>query len=114
MIRMRNVLNQNLPVILLVLFDVLINNMHKQYSGFALEFKSPKGTGVISPQQLKMKQTYEQNGFKTLISNDYNECISQIIEYMIETRVRCATCTGKFKSVASLCSHTTKFHRAND
>ena len=92
-------------------FDILISNMHKQYSGFAIELKSPKGTGVISPQQLKMKRTYEQNGFKTLVSNDYNECITQIIEYMFETRVRCAICTGKYKSVKSLASHMTNFHR---
>ena len=29
--------------------DLIINNFHKCYSGFAIEMKSPKGNGVLSP-----------------------------------------------------------------
>ena len=31
--------------------DLIINNLHKHYSGFAIEMKSPKGNGVLSPDQ---------------------------------------------------------------
>ena len=31
--------------------DLIINNLHKRYSGFAIEMKSPKGNGVLSPDQ---------------------------------------------------------------
>ena len=34
--------------------DLIINNLHKHYTGFAIEFKSPKGNGVLSPDQSMM------------------------------------------------------------
>ena len=57
--------------------DLIINNLHKHYTGFCIEFKSPKGNGVLSPDQ--MLQQYQNNGFKTLVSNDYDHIIEQII-----------------------------------
>ena len=50
--------------------DLIINNLHKHYTGFAIEFKSPKGNGVLSPDQSMMLRQYENSGFKTLVSND--------------------------------------------
>ena len=34
--------------------DLIINNLHKHYTGFEIEFKSPKGNGVLSPDQSMM------------------------------------------------------------
>ena len=34
--------------------DLIINNLHKRYSGFAIEMKTPKGNGVLSPDQSMM------------------------------------------------------------
>ena len=34
--------------------DLIINNLHKRYTGFAIKFKSPKGNGVLSPDQSMM------------------------------------------------------------
>ena len=31
--------------------DLIINNLHKHYTGFCIEVKSPKGNGVLSPDQ---------------------------------------------------------------
>ena len=31
--------------------DLIINNLRKHYTGFAIEFKSPKGNGVLSSHQ---------------------------------------------------------------
>ena len=31
--------------------DLIINNLHKYYTGVCIEFKSPKGNGVLSPDQ---------------------------------------------------------------
>ena len=44
--------------------DLIINNLHKHYSGFAIEFKSPKGNGVLSPDQSMILLQYQNNGFK--------------------------------------------------
>ena len=39
--------------------DLIINNLHKHYSGFAIEMKSPKGNGVLSPDQSMILQQYQ-------------------------------------------------------
>ena len=39
--------------------DLIIKNLHKHYTGFAIEFKSPKGNGVLSPDQSMMLRQYE-------------------------------------------------------
>ena len=59
--------------------DLIINNLHKCYTGFALEFKNPK-IGALSYDQSKMLRQYENNGFKTLVSNDYDNIIEQLIK----------------------------------
>lgn len=91
--------------------DIIINNLHKNYNGFAIELKSPRGTGVISEAQKLMREKYNLNGFKTLISNSYNECLYQIIEYMRETRIKCIHCKNKFKNKHTLNNHLKFFHK---
>ena len=59
--------------------DLIINNLHKHYIGFCIGFKSPKGNGVLSPDQSMILLQYQNNGFKTLVSNDYDHIIEQII-----------------------------------
>jgi prophage antirepressor-like protein len=78
--------------------DLKINNLHKDYRGFILEFKNPNGLGKLSANQCTMIKKYKRNGFKTLVSNNYDECIIQIHEYMKNTRIQCDHCSGKFKS----------------
>ena len=34
--------------------DLIINNLHKYYTGFAIEFKNPEGIGVLSYDQFNM------------------------------------------------------------
>ena len=63
--------------------DLIINNLHKHYTGFCIEFKNPKGNGVLSPDQSMMLCQYQSNGIKTLVSNDYDHIIEQIIEYLL-------------------------------
>ena len=69
--------------------DLIINNLHKRYSGFAIEMKCPKGNGVLSPDQSMMLRQYQNNGFKTLLSNNYDQIIKQIIEYFRDVRILC-------------------------
>ena len=39
--------------------DLIIHNLNKHFTGFCIEFKSPKGNGVLSPDQSMMLQQYE-------------------------------------------------------
>ena len=91
--------------------DLIINNLHKRYSGFAIEMKSPKGNGVLSPDQSIMLQQYQSNGFKTLVSNDYDHIIEQIIEYFRDVRILCSHCPRRFISSQSLRNHINGFHK---
>ena len=91
--------------------DLIINNLHKRYTGFCIEFKSPKGNGILSPDQSMMLRQYQNNGFKTLVSNDYDQIIEQIIEYFRDVRILCSHCLRRFISSQSLRNHIELFHK---
>ena len=91
--------------------DLIINNLHKHYTGFCIEFKSPKGNGVLSPDQSMMLQQYKNNGFKILVSNDYDLIIEQIIEYFRDVRIKCSYCPRRFIRPQSLRNHIEFFHK---
>ena len=76
--------------------DLIINNLHKHYTTFALKFKSPSGKGVLSGDQSNMLQQYQNNGFKTIVSNDYDHVIEQLIEYFRDVRIMCSYCPRRF------------------
>ena len=91
--------------------DLIINNLHKHYTGFCIEFKSPKGNSVLSPDQPMILLQYQNNGFKTLVSNDYDQIIEQIIEYFRDVRILCSYCPRRFISYQSLKNHIKGFHK---
>ena len=87
--------------------DLIINNLHKNYTGFAIEFKNPNGKGILSYDQSKMLRQYQNNSFKTLVSNDYDF----IIEHFRDVRIKCSYCSRKFISSLSIKNHITSFHK---
>ena len=91
--------------------DLIINNLHKHYTGFCIEFKNPKGNGVLSPDQSMMLRQYQNNGFMTIASNDYDYIIEQIIEYFRDVRILCSHCLRRFISSQSLSNHIKSFHK---
>ena len=93
--------------------DLIINNLNKKYTGFAIEFKSPSGKGTISDEQTKMMKAYDDNGFKTLISNDYDAIVEQLLDYFRDVRIKCHHCSTKFKSSQTLMTHQKHFHKMN-
>ena len=92
-------------------FDLIVLNLHKHYTGFAIEFKNPNGKGILSPHQSMMLQQYQNNGFKTLVSNDYDHTIEQLIEYFRDVRIMCSYCPRRFISSQSLKNHIKSFHK---
>ena len=91
--------------------DLIINNLHKHYTGFCIEFKSPKGNGVLSPDQTMILLQYQNNGFKILVSNDYDQIIEKIIDYFRDVRILCSHCPRRFISSQSLSNHIKSFHK---
>ena len=91
--------------------DLIINNLHKRHSSFAIEFKNPKGKGILSPDQSMMLRQYQNNDFKTLVSNDFDHIIEQIIEYFRDLRILCSHCPRRFISSQSLSNRNKSFHK---
>lgn len=91
--------------------DLIIQNLHKDYSGFVIEFKNPKGNGKLSEYQRVILQEYKNNAFKVLVSNDYDEILEEIIHYFDGVRIKCNYCTKKLKSTKTLKNHLEYFHK---
>ena len=90
--------------------DIILQNLHKKYNGFCIEFKTPLGTGVLSEAQAALLKKFEMNGYKCMISNDYDLIIKEIIEYAKDLRVQCSRCNRRFKSEETLQRHMYGFH----
>ena len=91
--------------------DLIIQNLHKDYSGFVIEFKNPKGNGKLSEYQKVMLQEYKNNAFKVLVSNDYDEILEEIIHYFDGVRIKCNFCKNKLKTSETLKQHLKYFHK---
>ena len=91
--------------------DLIINNPHKYCTGFAIEFKTPKGYGTLSNEQSNILSLYQLNGFKTLVSNDYDRIVEELLVYCRDVRVRCSFCPRRFISSQSLTNHINGFHK---
>ena len=91
--------------------DLIIQNLHKVYSGFVIEFKNPRGNGQLSEDQKVILQEYRNNGFKVLVSNDYDEILEEIIHYFDGVRIKCNHCSRKFKSSKTLKNHFKHIHK---
>ena len=58
-----------------------------------------------------MLQQYEDDGFKTLVSKDYDHIIEQLVEYFRSVRIKCSYCLRKFISSWSIKNHIKSFHK---
>lgn len=94
--------------------DLLILNQTHRYRGLLIEFKNAFGTGHLSDDQKHMIKKYQQNGFKTIVSNDYTKIVIKIHNYVKQLRVPCLYCRGLFKTNETLKNHLIHFHRMND
>ncbi|CAB3978678.1 toxin Bro [Paramuricea clavata] len=61
--------------------DILITNPMNGYNGFAIELKTPKGTGEIRDNQVVWLKLLCERGYKTTFFNDYTDLVLKIDEY---------------------------------
>jgi hypothetical protein len=61
--------------------DLIITNPMNGHTGFAIELKTPKGTGEIRDNQVAWLKLLGEQGYRILISNDYTDIVLQIAEY---------------------------------
>ena len=91
--------------------DIIIYELNKKYNGLAIEFKTPNGKGIISMDQIKCDKKMKERNIKTMIIDDYDECIHQINEYLSTRRIVCPLCNGRFKNDNTLDNHQKWLHR---
>ncbi|CAB3991199.1 BRO family, N-terminal domain [Paramuricea clavata] len=61
--------------------DIIIENPMGKYKGFAIEFKSPKGTGVASEKQVLWFHKLMKIGYMVTVSDDLVKTCIRINEY---------------------------------
>ena len=91
--------------------DLMILNYHKDYKGLCIEFKSPTNNYCVSEAQLKMKENYTNNGYKFIISNDYEKISKRIHKYMTGVSNPCEYCPKVFCNKKTLITHYKVIHR---
>ena len=65
--------------------DLIIMNPTSKFNSLCIEFKSPTGNYQISEKQLKMKELYEKNKCRYIMSNSYDDIIFEIVKHMEES-----------------------------
>ena len=65
--------------------DLMIMNPTSEYNSLCIEFKSPLGSFQLSKKQLQMKEMYEKNKCKYMVSNSYDDIIFEIVKHMEES-----------------------------
>lgn len=73
--------------------DILIVNNHMRYNGLYIEFKSPTNHYQVSNAQLDMTKRFKENGFRFVISSDYDIIIRVLNNYMGGIRVPRQNCS---------------------
>jgi prophage antirepressor-like protein len=91
--------------------DLIITDIHRRYKGVCVEFKNPNATGSLRPQQADWLADKHRQGFHVIISNDYDNIIRQLSEYISDIRFKCDLCNRCFISPATREKHLLKFHR---
>ena len=85
--------------------DILILNRHDTYTGFAIELKTPNGSGRLSDNQQAALSQFRYAKFLTLVSNDYDELLHSIFMYFRGVRMVCPRCERGFRNQDALDGH---------
>ena len=91
--------------------DILVISSHKTYNGLAIELKTPLGRGVLSNKQQDYLKNLTQNNYKTMVSDNYDMILIQLVNYFRDIRIHCQFCNKKFKNKETLATHQRYFHR---
>jgi hypothetical protein len=88
--------------------DLVLFARSGNFSGLAIELKTPTGQGVVSPEQAQWLLDLKEAGFKTLVCNDLFQVIGCIEAYLRDWRHCCAKCGAGYRSVGALANHMAK------
>ncbi len=92
--------------------DLIVHQRSGNFSGLVIELKTPKGTGVVSPEQQQWLDDMARAGYRVLLSSSLEETIRFLNAYMQNARVCCRHCGSSFASERTLRRHCEKYHPA--
>lgn len=90
--------------------DLVLHQRSGNFSGLAMELKTPKGTGVLSTEQSNWLRDLGRAGYRTLVSSSLEGAVQVLNDFMRNARVCCEHCGGSYASEASLRRHQARFH----
>ena len=64
---------------------------NRKFNGLAIEFKSPKGTGILSPEQEKRLLQLKAQKFDVLVSNNIFEITEKICLHIYTNKISART-----------------------
>jgi prophage antirepressor-like protein len=66
--------------------DLIIMEKTSNFAGLVIELKTPLGCGTASPEQLAILEKLKSQGYSTLLSCDYDEILTTILQYRDKAR----------------------------
>ena len=72
--------------------DLIIGVPNRDYNGFAMQFKTPQGPGVLDENQQKYPHDLQHYKPKTAISHGCDELSQEIADYMRSVKFCCMYC----------------------
>ena len=91
--------------------DLIVYENSKHHNGLTIEFKNPKGTGIVSQSQTDVNIQLSNRGYLPIISDDYDQIILEINHYLSHRRLKCEFCKIKCKSTETLKTHILNIHK---
>ena len=93
--------------------DIMIMNLHKKWNGFAIELKTPNGTGKLKPTQGAFVDNLVQQNYKTMVSDNLVDIVMALTEYFQYVRIKCVYCkhVNLFKNRETRAKHYRYFHK---
>ena len=85
--------------------DLFIYHRHPSYTGLCFEFKNPNGNGVLSEEQSAWANDLAKEGWKVVISCDYDEIILTIENFLEQKMYTCLSCSKAFDTNAAFIKH---------
>jgi len=90
--------------------DLIVHQRSGNFSGLVIELKTPRGTGVVSPEQQQRLDDMARAGYRVLLSSSLEESIKQLNAFMQNARICRRHCGSSFASERTLRRHSEKYH----
>ena len=73
--------------------------------------KSPAGKGILSEHQKSIIVKLEARGYKCVVSDNYDDIIIQLNDYLKNIRHKCYYCENRYRSLDTLSNHLRVIHK---